>query len=151
MDKIKPGLLFGYVQHDIKVPEHPREHFPISKKRNVCKQDVGPLTPEYAEKERLISEPRRLLNSSSEKTNGIISTQLLLFLLELGLVHTNFCFVEYTLVKCFNNFVQSTVNARRQEMRMQTPVLSQKLWSCLQTARTITNFKIAVAFQLQGT
>ena len=47
--------------------------------------------------------------------NGTLFTPLLLFYLELGLVCKKiYRFVEYTPVKCFNNFVQSAVHARRE-------------------------------------
>ena len=47
--------------------------------------------------------------------NGTLITPLLLFYLQLGLVCTKIHrFVEYTPKKCFNSFVQSAVDARRQ-------------------------------------
>ena len=58
-----------------------------------------------------MSQPLRKLFSSYELTNGTLITPLLLFLLELGPVGTKtYRFVEYTPLKCFSNFVQSTVN-----------------------------------------
>ena len=107
---------------------------------------------EYAEMEKLMSEPRRLLNSSSEKptVDFLLSYYYFIWSLD-SYTLTFFCFVEYTLVKCFNNFVQAAVSAPRQEMRIQTAVLLQKLWSCLQTARMVIIFIIAVAIQLQCT
>ena len=70
---------------------------------------------EYAEKKGLMSQGRRMLTSSSELTNGKIITPLLLFYLELRLECTeNYCFIEYTLLKCFDDFVQSAVDARQQ-------------------------------------
>ena len=56
-----------------------------------------------------------MLISSYFLENGTLITPLLLFDLELGLVWTKiYGFVEYIPVKCFNNFVQSAVNARRE-------------------------------------
>ena len=47
--------------------------------------------------------------------NGTLNTPLLLFYLQMGLVCTKvYRFVEYTPKKCFNSFVQSSVDARRQ-------------------------------------
>ena len=47
---------------DIKVPEHLREKFvkfqPVFKKTNICGQDIE-LMQQYAEKERLKTQPRR--------------------------------------------------------------------------------------------
>ena len=70
---------------------------------------------EYAEKENIMAQPRRMLISSFVLTNGTIITPLLLFYLKLGLVCKKIHrFVQYTPSKCFNNFVQSAVDARRQ-------------------------------------
>ena len=87
---INDGRLFGYVQCDIEVPEHLRSYFsnfpPVFKNTVVSTEDIGPLMREYSEKENLMLQPRRMLISS----------------------------VQYTPRKCFNNFVQSAVDARRQ-------------------------------------
>ena len=73
------------------------------------------LMKEYAEKEGILPQPRRMLISSFILTNGTIITPLLLFYLKLGLVCTKIHhFVQYTPRKCFNIFVQSAVDARRQ-------------------------------------
>ena len=70
---------------------------------------------EYAEKEGIMSQPRRLLISSFHLKNGTIITPLLLFYLNLGLECKKFHrFVQYTPKKSFSSFVQSAVNARRQ-------------------------------------
>ena len=56
-----------------------------------------------------------MLISSYLLENGTLTTPLLLFYLCLGLVcKKTYRFVEYIPVKCFNKFVQSTVNARRE-------------------------------------
>ena len=70
---------------------------------------------EYSEKEGIMSQPRRTLISSFHLKNGTIITPLLLYYLNLGLECTKFHqSVQYTPEKCFNSFVQSAVNARRQ-------------------------------------
>ena len=62
-----------------------------------------------------MSQPRRMLKSSVHLENGTIITPLLIYYLHLGLECTkNYQFVQYTPKKCFNSFVQSAVNARRQ-------------------------------------
>ena len=70
---------------------------------------------EYAEKENIMAQPRRMLISSFVPTNGTNISPLLLFYLKLGLlckkIHRS---VQYTPRKCVNNFVQSAVDARRQ-------------------------------------
>ena len=70
---------------------------------------------DYAEKRGLLSQPRKMLISGCFLENGTLITPLLLFYLELGLVCKKiYRFVEYIPVKCFNKFVQSAVNARRE-------------------------------------
>ena len=69
----------------------------------------------YAEKEGIMSQPRRMLISSFHLKNGTIITPLLLYYLNLGLECTKIPrFVQYTPKKCFSSFVQSAVNAGRQ-------------------------------------
>ena len=70
---------------------------------------------EYAEKEWIMSQPRRMLISSFHLKNGTIITPLLLYYSHLGLECTKIHqFVQYTPKKCISSFVQSAVNARRQ-------------------------------------
>ena len=119
LEQIRSGKLFGYVQCDIEVPVELKEKFanfpPIFKNTNVGRHDIGSLMKDYAEKEGLLSQPRKMLISSYFLENGTLITPLLLFYLELGLVCKKiYRFVEYTPVKCFNNFVQSAVDARRE-------------------------------------
>ena len=113
------GRLFGYVQCDSEFPEHLRSYFsnfpPLFKNTVVTREDIGNLMREYAEKENIIAQPRTMLISSFILTNGTIVTLLLLFYLKLGLVCKKIHrFVQCTPRKCFNNFVQSAVDARRQ-------------------------------------
>ena len=103
----------------MKVPENLRSKFdtfpPIFKNTLVSKSDIGDLINNYAEEERLLSQPRKLLLSRFTLQNGTLITPLLLFYLQLGLVCTKtHRFVQYTLKKCFNSFVQSAVDSRRQ-------------------------------------
>ena len=84
------GRLFGYVQCDIEVPEHLRDYFsnfpPIFKNTAVSRDDIGNLMKQYAEKENIMVQPRGMLISSFTLTYGPITTPLLLFYLQLGLV-----------------------------------------------------------------
>ena len=119
LKQVRSGKCFGYVQCDIEVPDELKKKFaifpPICKNTNVGRRDIGSLMQDYAEKEGLLCQPRKMLISSYFLENGTLITPLLLFHLELGLVCKKIhCFVGYTPVKCFNNFVQSAVNARRE-------------------------------------
>ena len=113
------GRLFGYVQCDIEIPDHLQNYFsnfpPIIKNTVVSREDIGNLMREYAEKENIMAQPRKMLISSFILTNGTIITPLLLFYLKLALVCKKIHrFVQYTPRNCFNNFVQSAVDARPQ-------------------------------------
>ena len=70
----------------------------------------------YAEEDGIMSRPPKMLISSLFiLQNGTLATPLLLFYLQLGLVCTKIHrFIEYTPKKCFNSFLQSAVDARRQ-------------------------------------
>ena len=107
------------MQCDNEVPENLRPKInnfpPIFKNTLVSKCDIGDLMKNYAEEQRLLSQPRKLLISSFTLQYGSLITPLLLFYLQWGLVCTQIDrFVEYTPKKYFNSFVQSAVDARRQ-------------------------------------
>ena len=113
------GRLFGYVQCEFEVPEHLQSYFsnfpPIFTNIVVSREDIGTLLREDAEKENIMPQPWRMLLSSFILLNGTIITPLLLFFLKLGLVCKKIHrLIQYTPRKCFNNFVQSAVDARRQ-------------------------------------
>ena len=118
LEEMKERKLFGYVQCDIEVPKNLRAKIvkfpPIFKNTLVSKCDIGDLMKNYAEEERLVSQPRKMLISSFTLQKGTLITLLLLFYLQMGLVVTKIhSFVEYTPKKCFSSFVQGAVNARR--------------------------------------
>ena len=119
LKNIKSTSLFGYVQCDIEVLENLRKAFanfpPIFKNVIVGTDDIGTIMKEYAEKEYLLTQPGRILISSFCLEIGTMITLLLLFCLDLRLVcRKSYRFVQYSSMKCFNNFVHSAVNARRE-------------------------------------
>ena len=104
LEQIRSGILFGFVQCDIELPEELKKKItsfpPTFKNTNVGRQDIGSLMQDYAEKEGLLYQPRKMLISSYFLKNGALITPLLLFHLELGLVCKNiYRFVEYTPVE----------------------------------------------------
>ena len=126
------GRLFGYVQCDIEVPEHLRDYFsnfpPIFKNTAVSRDDIGNLMKQYAEKKKIMVQPRRMLISSFILTNGTIITPLLLFYLQLGVVCKKIHrFVQYIPRKYFGNFVQSAVDARRQDENPNSSVVAETM------------------------
>ena len=119
MQEIKSQKLFGYVQCDFKLPERLRACFanfpPTFKSTVVSRNDTGDLMKDYAEKEGIMSQPRRMLILSLHLKNGTIITPLLLYYWRLGLECTKIHqFVQYTPKKCTSSFVLSAVTARRQ-------------------------------------
>ena len=88
---------------------------PIFKNTLVSREENGHLMKDYAVKEGIMSQPRRVLISSFFLANGNLTAPLLLLYLNLGLVckKTN-RLVHYNPKKCFKSFVQSAVNAKRQ-------------------------------------
>ena len=73
------------------------------------------MMKDYAEKEGLLCQPRKMLISSYFPENGTLITHLHLFHIDLGLVcKKTYRFVEYIPSNCFNLFVQSAVNACRE-------------------------------------
>ena len=69
----------------------------------------------YAIENEMLKHPQRMLISSFKLENGTVITPLFNFYLELGLQCTKiYRFVQFSPRKCFNNFVQSVVDARRE-------------------------------------
>ena len=119
LQEVKSGKSFGYVKCDLKNPEHLKTYFanfpPIFKNTVVGWNDIGTLMKEYAEKEGILSQLRKMLISSFNLKNGTIIIPFFLFYLHLGLdctiIHQ---IVQYTPKKCLKSFLQSAVKARRQ-------------------------------------
>ena len=119
LERIRGSRLFGYVQCDNEVPEDLKKNFasfpPIFRNTDLSRHDIGLLMKDYAEKQGLLCQPRKMLISIYFLKNGTLITPLLQFHLDLGLVCQKiYRFVEYISVKCFHKFVLSTVNARRE-------------------------------------
>ena len=106
------------MQCDIEVPENLRSKFnnfpPIFKNTLVSKNDIGDLMKNYAEEERLLSQPRKMLISSFTLQNGTLITPVVILSTIGSCLQKIHRFVEYTPKKCFNSFVQLAVDARRQ-------------------------------------
>ena len=83
LEQIRSGELFGYVKCEIEVPEELKMKFdnfpPIFKNTNVGRHDIESLMQDYAEKEGLLCQPRKMLISSYFLENGTLITALLLF------------------------------------------------------------------------
>ena len=119
LEKIRDGSLYGYIQCDLVVPDELKAKFsnfpPIFKNTDVGRNDIGEYMQNYAIENDLLKHPQRMLISSFKLENGSIITPLFNFYMELGLQCTKvYRFVQYLPRKCFNKFVQSVVDARRE-------------------------------------
>ena len=119
LEQIRSGKLFGYEQRDIEVPEELKKKSanfpPIFKNTSVGRHDIGLMKKDYAGKEEILCQSRKMFDFTLFPSGRTLITPLLLFYLDLGLyAKKNHRFVDYTLVKCFDKFVQSDVNARRE-------------------------------------
>ena len=69
----------------------------------------------YAIENEMLKHPQRMPISSFKLENGTVINPLFNFYMELGLQCTKiYRFVQYSPRKCFNNFVQSVVDAKRE-------------------------------------
>ena len=115
----KDGSLFGYVHCGLVVPDELNlkfANFPsIFKNSEVERKDKEDHMENYATENKGLKNPQRMLISSFKLENGTVITPLSNFYLELGLQCSKFYrFVQYFPRKCFKNFVQSMVDARRE-------------------------------------
>ena len=92
LEEIKEGKLIGYLQCDNEVPKKLRSKVvnfsPIFKKTLVSWNHIGDLMKNYAEEQRILIRPQKMLISSFTSQNGTLITPLLWFYLQLGLVVT---------------------------------------------------------------
>ena len=119
LDKIRHGEFFGLTQCDIEVPEDLRPHFsempPIFKNVEVSKDDIGAHMHQYCENNKIMSQPRRTLIGSFFGKDILLTTPLLQWYLEHGLIVTDIQkVVEYRPQRCFEKFGETVSDARRQ-------------------------------------
>ena len=131
LEQIRRDKLFGYVHCEIEVPEELMKNSAnfaaIFKNINVCRHDIGLLMKVYAEKKRLLCQPRKTLISSYFLENGILITPLLLFHLDLGLACKKFVasWIKFQLNVSINlcNLLSMPVET---ETRIQVQMFSRK-------------------------
>ena len=107
---IRDGHLFGFVECDTEVPDHLKEYFsemtPIFKNVDVCSDDVGEFMQKYAKQHNIKDVPRRLLIGSYFGKKIGLTTPLLKWYLEHGLVITRiYTTVEYIPNAAFCSFM----------------------------------------------
>ena len=114
---IQDGRLFGFVECDIEVPDHLKDHFsemtPIFKNTKVSLKDVGQHMQEYAKEHKIKDIPRRLLIGSYFGKKISLSTPFLKWYLNHGVVITdNYTVTKYIPNAAFNSFMTQVAQAR---------------------------------------
>jgi G:T-mismatch repair DNA endonuclease (very short patch repair protein) len=144
---VKDGSLFGFVQCDIHVPDDLKAKFaempPIFKNVNIKRDDIGEFMKNYAEANDIMPQPRRSLIGSFWGKKILLSTPLLRWYLNHGLVVTRvYEFVEYTPKACFEPFGQAVSTARREGDACPEKIIiadSMKLLGNSSYGKTLTN------------
>ena len=138
-EKILRGVqndqLYGILFVDIHTPEHLKEKysdFPmIIKNVMVSRDDLSPYMKEVAEKNDYLKKPRKTLISSYFGTNHFVSSNMLKFYLEMGLVVTRiYEFIEFYPEAYFKELAEEIVETRRKGDRdpdLQVVALTKKL------------------------
>ena len=122
IDKVISGELFGLVQCDIEVPEHLKSYFseltPIFKNVEVGREHISSHMKDYCIDNKLLTQPRRTLIGSYFGKAILLSTPLLAWYLDHGLIVTDIQqVVEYEPQTCFKDFADSVTSARREGAR----------------------------------
>ena len=87
----------------------------IFKNNEVGRKDIAEFMQNYTIENDLLKHPTRMLISSFKLENGSLNTSLFNLYMELDIEFTKiYRFVQYLPQKCFNKFVQSVIDARRE-------------------------------------
>ena len=119
LDGVRNGSFFGFVQCNLMVPEHLREYFsemtPIFKKTQISRDDVGEFMKSYAEKHDILKKPTTSLIGSYFAENYLVSTPLLKWYIDHGIVASNVSLtVQYEPKAVFEWFGEHVTNMRRE-------------------------------------
>ena len=114
---IQDGHLFGFVECYIEVADHLKEHFfemtPVFKNVGVCLDDAGEFMQEHAKQHNIKDVPHCLLIGSYFGKKIGLTTPLLKWYLEHGLVITRiYTIVEYIPIAAFKHFAEQVTQAR---------------------------------------
>ena len=118
LQKIKSDDIFGMVRCTIRVPARLEHKFsemqPIYKNIDVGRDDIGDFMKTYAENHKELSQPRRTLVASYFGENILLTTPLLKWYLDHGLVVEDiFEIIRYKPNACFKQFVDTVSKNRR--------------------------------------
>ena len=147
VNAIKSDKLFGLVQCDVEVPSGLKNYFsemqPVFKNTSISKEDIGPFMKEYANEQKILSQPRRSLVGSYFGKQLLFATPLLKWYLTHGLHVSNVTLtIEYEPSPCFRNFGEKVSDARREGDRDPLKAIvaeTMKLLGNSSYGKTITN------------
>ena len=119
LSAVKNDELYGFLEVDIHVPDHLVEVFkempPLFCNSEVDFDDMGNFMQNYLRVNQLSTKPRHLLISGMKAEKILLSSPYLKWLLDHGLQVTHiYQVVEYTPLRCFEEFVNRVSDARRQ-------------------------------------
>ena len=111
---IRNKSLFGEVECDIRVPDALKPAFaempPIFKNTDISRDDIGEYMKAFAEKQKIMSRPRRSLIGSYFGEKILLATPLIKWYMEHGLELTHtYQVIEYTPMPCFKPFVEAAI------------------------------------------
>ena len=118
ISSIRSDTLFGVVRCDIRVPDDEKEKFsemcPVFKNVDIPFDCIGEHMQQFVNDNKLTKNPKRGLIGSMFGDNILLTTPLLKWYLDHGLVVTEiYEVIEYTPNRCFQTFADNVSNARR--------------------------------------
>ena len=118
ISSIRSDTLFGVVRCDIRVPDDKKEKFsemcPVFKNVDIPFDCIGEHMQQFVNDNKLTKNPKRGLIGSMFGDNILLTTPLLKWYLDHGLVVTKiYEVIEYTPNRCFQTFADNVSNARR--------------------------------------
>ena len=118
IDRVKTEKFFGLIRCDINTPEDLKDKFaefpPIFKNVIITKNDIGIHMQDYCENKGFLKQPRKSLISSYFGKEIVLTSPLLRWYLNQGLVVSNITeLYEYKPVKCFESFGDTVTKNRR--------------------------------------
>ena len=110
--------LFGFLEVDVHVPDELfhifEEMSPIFCNADVGFKDIGPYMQQYICERNMSTNPRKLLVGAMSAKKILLSSPLLRWYLQHGLIVTKiYQVIEFTPLRCFRNFVNQVSDARR--------------------------------------
>jgi hypothetical protein len=118
VEAIRARQLFGFVECDVRVPDHLTDKFsempPIFKNVELSREQLSEHMREFAERENHMPRPQRSLIGSMRGERILLFTDLLVWYLEHGLVIDKiYQIVEYEANAVYREFGDSVTTARR--------------------------------------